>query len=329
MDTLTRPRLDLGLVTGLGDRLEAALRRKVVGHDGVVERLLMALLCGGHVLLEGVPGLAKTLLVRTLAGALQADFRRIQFTPDLLPSDLLGSLVFRQDRGVFTISKGPLFANVVLADEVNRAPAKVQSALLEAMEERSVTLGGRTLPLPDPFLVLATENPLEHQGTYPLAEAQLDRFMMMLRVDYPSQTEEVAILRGVRERSDGPGAGPVATAEELLRARRVVADIHADDRLLEYVVALVRGTRDPALAGLPELEGLVACGASPRAGIWLVEAARARAALAGRDYALPEDVKALAPDVLRHRLVLTFEAHAGAVDADEVIARILDTVPVP
>jgi MoxR-like ATPase len=290
--------------------------------------MLVALLAGGHVLLEGVPGLAKTTLVRSLAQALDVDFRRIQFTPDLLPSDLLGTLVLRPDRGTFAISRGPVFANVVLADEVNRAPAKVQSALLEAMEERQVTLGGRTLELPNPFLVLATQNPLEHQGTYPLAEAQLDRFMMMVRVGYPSREDELTILRRA---ADGTSTtwGPVATAADIVEARAAVAGVHVDDALLGYVVAVVRGTREPASVGLPELGGLVECGASPRAGIWLVAAARARAYLKGRAYAVPDDVKTLAPDVLRHRLILTYEAHARGLDTDHVVARVLAAIPVP
>jgi MoxR-like ATPase len=309
-------------------QVEASLRETIVGQDEVIERLLVALLAGGHVLLEGVPGLAKTLLVRTLARSLEVEFRRIQFTPDLLPSDVLGTLVLQPEGGRFAISRGPIFANVVLADEVNRAPAKVQSALLEAMEEGQVTLGGRTMPLPDPFLVLATQNPLEHQGTYPLAEAQLDRFLLMLRVRYPRKDEEVTILRrgadGVRA-----SAGAVATAADVRSARQAVRAVRVDDRILEYAVALVRATREPASAGLPELQGLVGWGASPRAGLGLVAAGRARAWLRGRDFVLPEDLKALAPDVLRHRLVLTYEASVRGVAADEVVGRVLDHVTVP
>ena len=309
-------------------RVEEALRHTIVGQEAVVDGLLVALLAGGHVLLEGAPGLAKTLMVRSLARTLEVDFRRVQFTPDLLPSDVLGTLVLQPNGGGFAISRGPIFANVVLADEVNRAPAKVQSALLEAMEARQVTLGGRTLPLPEPFLVLATQNPLEHQGTYPLAEAQLDRFLLMLRVGYPPKDAEVTILRkGIA--GGGTLPAPVATAADVLSAREQVARVHVSDLLLEYAVALVRATRQPAAAGLPEVQGLVAWGASPRAGLGLVHAARARAWLRGRAHVLPEDVKALAPHVFRHRVVLTYEAAVRGVDADEVVARVLEHVPVP
>jgi len=312
----------------IGARVEDALHDRIVGQDQVVRRLLVALLAGGHVLLEGVPGLAKTRMVRTLARALDVGFRRIQFTPDLLPSDVVGTLVFRPDRGTFVVSKGPVFANVVLADELNRAPAKVQSALLEAMEERQVTLGGTTLVLPDPFLVLATENPIEQQGTYPLAEAQLDRFMMMLRVGYPSRGEERAILRLAAE-GGGREVRPVASGQDILGARHAVAAVRVEDPLLSYVVDIVRATREPAAVGLPELEGLVEFGASPRAGIHLVAAARALALLRGRDFVLPEDVKDLAGDVLRHRLVLTFEGQARGLGTDEVVEGILAAVAVP
>jgi MoxR-like ATPase len=312
----------------LGSRVEAALRRRIVGQDAVIDRLLIALLAGGHVLLEGVPGLAKTLMVRSLADALAVDFRRIQFTPDLLPSDVVGSTVFRPDRGDFVASPGPVFANLVLADELNRAPAKVQSALLEAMQERQVTLGGRTLELPDPFMVLATENPIEQQGTYPLAEAQLDRFLMMVRLDYPGRGDERQILRnaggsGLRE------IEPVADAADIRSARLAVREVAVADPLLDYVVDLVRATREPAAVGLSELEGLIEYGASPRAGLALVAAARARAFLRGAAFVVPEDVQALAPDVLRHRLVLSYEATARGVTSDGAIGRILETVPVP
>ena len=312
----------------LGRRVEAAVRTRIVGQDRVVERLLVALLAGGHVLLEGVPGLAKTLMVRSLADALDVDFKRVQFTPDLLPSDVVGSLVFRPDKGTFMPSKGPVFANVVLADELNRAPAKVQSALLEAMQEGQVTLGGHTLDLPSPFMVLATQNPIEQQGTYPLAEAQLDRFLMMLRLGYPSSEEERRILRAA---ADGPpgSLGRVANAGDLLDVRSQVESVRIEDSLLEYVVDIVRATRRPASVGLPDLEGLIEFGASPRAGIGLVSAARAMAFLRDRDYAVPDDVKDLAPDVLRHRIVLTYEAIARAVDVDLLVDSLLDAVPVP
>lgn len=312
----------------LAQRLREALGDAVLGQDAVIERVLVSLLAGGHVLLQGVPGLAKTLLVRTLARAVQADFRRIQFTPDLLPSDIVGTLVLQPGGGGFAISRGPIFAHLVLADEINRAPAKVQSALLEAMEEGQVTLGGRTLELPRPFLVMATQNPLDHQGTYPLAEAQLDRFLLMVRVAYPEAGDELAVLQRALAGAPAPVA-PVATAEEILAARREVEGVRVDTRLLQYALAVVRATRDPGSAGVPGLDGLVALGASPRAGLALVAAARARAWLEGRSFALPEDVKELAPDVLRHRIVPTYEAAVRGITAEDVVAAVLGHVPVP
>ncbi len=312
----------------LSRHVEAALARDIVGQVDVLERVLISLLAGGHVLLEGVPGLAKTRLVRSLARALHADFRRIQFTPDLLPSDIVGTMVLRRDGTGFGVARGPIFANIVLADEVNRAPAKVQSALLEAMEERQVTLGGRTLELPDPFMVLATQNPLEQQGTYPLAEAQLDRFLMKLRVTYPPYDDEVLILRRAAE-GDAERGSPVATTDDVLEARASVARVRVDDRIIRYAVALARATREPAGAGLSELGELLECGASPRAAIGLVTSARAMAWMRGRPFVLPEDVKALVPDVFRHRLMLTYKAETQGVDSDAVLERILDSVPIP
>lgn len=316
------------LAPSLAQRLREALGDAVLGQDAVIERVLVSLLAGGHVLLQGVPGLAKTLLVRSLARAVQADFRRIQFTPDLLPSDIVGTLVLQSGGGGFAISRGPIFAHLVLADEINRAPAKVQSALLEAMEEGQVTLGGRTLDLPRPFLVMATQNPLEHQGTYPLAEAQLDRFLLMIRVGYPEAGDELAVLRRALDGAPKEVL-PVASAEEILAARREVEEVHVDARLLQYVLAVVRATRDPGAMGVPGLDGLVALGASPRAGLALVAAARARAWLEGRTFVLPDDVKELAPDVLRHRVVPTYEAAVRGMGADDVVAAILGHVPVP
>ncbi len=303
--------------------------RVIVGQRALVERLLIGLLTGGHVLLEGVPGLAKTLTVSTLARALDASFRRIQFTPDLLPADLVGTLVYNQSDGRFSVKKGPVFAHVVLADEVNRAPAKVQSALLEAMQERQVTIGAATYPLPEPFLVLATQNPIEQEGTYPLPEAQVDRFLLKVSVGYPSRTDELEILR--RHARTGPEADvqAVVRPEGILAARRTIDALYVDERVEGYVVDLVLATRDPARWGMPDLAGLVQFGASPRATIGLALAARAHAFLDGRAYVTPDDVRALAPDVLRHRLALTYEAEAEEVTADDVVARVLARVEVP
>jgi MoxR-like ATPase len=313
---------------GLQHRILASVRRRVVGHARAVERLLVALLAGGHVLLEGVPGLAKTLLARTLADTLDASFRRIQFTPDLLPSDILGSMIFQKETGSFVPAPGPIFANVVLADEINRAPPRVQSALLESMEERQISLGDQTFPLREPFLVLATQNPLEHHGTYPLAEAQIDRFMMHLELGYPDRAEEKEILR-LACRPPGGEMASVVSSPELLEAREAVQRIHVDDRIQDYVVEIVQGTRDPGAAGLPEMAPLLDAGASPRGGIHLQEAARARAYLQDRSYVVPEDIKRLAPDVLRHRLILTVEARAQGVGPDTVLRQILSRTPVP
>jgi MoxR-like ATPase len=306
-------------------RVMDEVSRRVVGQTAMVERLLIGLLTGGHILLEGVPGLAKTLAVRTLAEILKATFSRIQFTPDLLPADVIGTMVFNQKTQEFHPKRGPLFAHIVLADEINRAPAKVQSALLEAMQEHQVTIGGETYPLPEPFLVLATQNPIEQEGTYPLPEAQLDRFLLKVRVDYPSRLEEREVLL----RMSGGEPIPVAkvlSPDAVLAARRALAAVHLDQRLVDYIVDLVRATREPAAVGLAALAPLVAFGASPRASIALAQAARAYASLQGRDYVVPEDVRALAPDVLRHRLVLTFEAEAEDVTTDTVVSQILGAV---
>jgi MoxR-like ATPase len=309
------------------DQVVSEIGHVIVGQKDMVESLLTGLLCGGHVLLEGVPGLAKTLAVNTLANCLSGSFKRIQFSPDLLPADLVGTLVFDQARQQFTPRKGPVFANLVLADEVNRAPAKVQSALLECMQERQVTIGDTTYPLDDPFLVLATMNPIEQEGTYPLPEAQVDRFMLKVRVDYPSREEERLIL----DRMTGatlPTVRPVATLEDVRRARDVAASVYVDDRLKDYMVNLVLATRDPKAFGL-DLQGLVRWGASPRASIALLKASRAHAFLRMRGYVTPEDVKTIAPDVLRHRVVLTYEAEAEDLRPDDVVRRVLDAVEVP
>jgi MoxR-like ATPase len=316
------------LLRGVAD----AVHRRVVGQNETIQGLLIALLTGGHVLLEGLPGLAKTLLVRSLADALHTTFRRVQFTPDLLPGDIVGTPVFHQGTGEFRVYKGPIFANVVLADEVNRAPPKVQSALLEAMEEEQVTIDGTSYPLPTPFLVLATQNPIEQQGTYPLAEAQLDRFMMKLRIGYPSRDEEREIIQrvalGETAEADTVGASP-ASAEAILAARGELDGVRVDARIVGYIVDLVFATREPETAGLSELKTLMEFGISPRATIFLTRASRARAYLEGRDFVLPDDVKAMAPLVLRHRLRTTYEADARGIDSDELVHRLLDGVPAP
>ena len=302
--------------------------RRVVGQEAMIERLLVGLLAGGHILLEGVPGLAKTLAISSLAESIRTVFRRIQFTPDLLPADIIGTMVFDQKTSEFHVKRGPLFANIVLADEVNRAPAKVQAALLEAMQEKQVTIGGETHVLEEPFLVLATQNPIEQEGTYPLPEAQLDRFMLKIHVGYPSRDEEKEILWRMAAGRPIP-ITPVADGAEILALRRTVAELYMDQKIVDYIVDVVRATRAPHKVGLHEVKALVAYGGSPRASIHLAQAARAYAYIRGRSYVVPEDVKAMAPDILRHRVLLTFEAEAEDVSADDVIAKILEAVPVP
>ena len=302
--------------------------RRIVGQRAMVERLAVGLLTGGHVLLEGVPGLAKTLAVRTLAETFKAAFSRIQFTPDLLPADIVGTMIFDQRTQEFRPKQGPLFANIVLADEINRAPAKVQSALLEAMQERQVSIGGQTFPLPDPFLVLATQNPIESEGTYPLPEAQLDRFLLKVRVGYPSRSEEREILQRMSSGEPIPVA-PVLDPKVVLELRKVALHAHLDPRLADYIVDLVRATREPQAVGLGALGPLVAFGASPRASIALAQASRAHAVLQGRGYVTPQDIQALAPDVLRHRIVLSFEAEAEDVTSDTIVEQVLAKVKVP
>ncbi|MEO8180544.1 MAG: AAA family ATPase [Deltaproteobacteria bacterium] len=307
--------------------LMAEVGKVVVGQTYMIERILIGLLTGGHVLLEGVPGLAKTLTVRTICDAISAKFSRIQFTPDLLPADLIGTVIYNQKTSEFTSKLGPVFANLVLADEINRAPAKVQSALLEAMQEHQVTIGDKTYPLPDPFVVLATQNPIEQEGTYPLPEAQVDRFMLMVKVGYPSRAEE----RKLMDRMTGPVPAKVvarATPAQLLSARRVVREIYTDDRVRDYIVDIVLATREPPRA-LRDLQPLIEYGASPRASIALNLAAKAHAFLRGRAYVEPDDVKAIGPDVLRHRLVLSYEAEAEEVDAETIVRRVFEAVEVP
>lgn len=302
--------------------------RVIVGQQILLERLLIGLLADGHLLLEGLPGLAKTLAVRTLASTIDCDCRRVQFTPDLLPSDLIGTMIYNQKSGDFTVQKGPIFTNILLADEVNRAPAKVQSALLESMQERQVTIGGASHQLPVLFLVLATQNPLEHEGTYPLPEAQVDRFLFKLIVSYPSRTEEREIIDRMTDAAE-PTTRVVIHPDRVLRAREIVRGLHVDDRIKEYVLDIVAATREPAKWGLKDLAGLIQFGASPRAGINLVKAAKAHAFLAGRAYVLPEDVKAMVHDTIRHRLIPTYQAEADGVTADQMLDRILAAVPVP
>ena len=304
------------------------LGRVIVGQRPMLERLLIGLLADGHVLLEGVPGLAKTLAVRTLASTIAAEFHRIQFTPDLLPADLIGTMIYNQRSGDFAVQKGPIFTNLLLADEINRAPAKVQSALLEAMQEKQVTIGGQTFPLSELFLVLATQNPIEHEGTYPLPEAQVDRFMFKLVVTYPERREEREVLDRMTAGPE-PVARPVLEPERVLRARRLVRQVYADDRIKEYVLDLVTATREPGAAGLAALAPLIEFGASPRAAIFLLRAAKALAFLNGRAYVTPEDIKALGLDVLRHRVILTYRADADGIDSDELLRRIFEAVPVP
>ncbi|HEX9295417.1 MAG TPA: AAA family ATPase [Polyangiaceae bacterium] len=310
------------------ERLMSEVGKVIVGQTYMIERILIGLLTGGHVLLEGVPGLAKTLTVRTLCDAIHAQFARVQFTPDLLPADLIGTVIYNQTRGEFTSKLGPIFANLVLADEINRAPAKVQSALLEAMQERQVTIGEKSYPLPDPFVVMATQNPIEQEGTYPLPEAQIDRFMLMVKVGYPSKTEERQIMdrmTGVL----GVRAEPVVTPQELVDARKVVRDVYLDDRVKDYIVEVVFASREPERRGMKELASLIEYGASPRASIALALAARAHAFLRRRGYVTPEDVKAVGPDVLRHRLVLSYEAEAEEVTAEQIVRRVFEVVEVP
>jgi MoxR-like ATPase len=300
----------------------------LVGQRMLLERLLIALLADGHILLEGVPGLAKTLAVKTLSDCIQTRFQRIQFTPDLLPADLIGTMIYNQKTGEFVPKPGPIFSNIILADEINRAPAKVQSALLEAMQERQVTIGPTTYPLEQPFLVLATQNPIEQEGTYPLPEAQVDRFMLKVLVSYPNKEEELAILERMAT-GETPTARPRVTPEEILAARELLHRIYIDERVKRYIVDLVFATRFPAEAGLAELSDLIRYGASPRATIYLTLAAKAHAFLRGRGYVTPEDVKAIAPDVLRHRVILSYEAEAEELTADDVVRRVLDHVEVP
>jgi len=303
------------------------VKKIVVGQDHFLERVMVAMLAQGHLLVEGVPGLAKTLTVKTLARTIHGNFRRIQFTPDLVPADLVGTRIYSQKTGDFTTSLGPVFTNLLLADEINRAPAKVQSALLEVMQERQVTIAGQTHKVPEPFLVMATQNPIETEGTYPLPEAQVDRFMMKVLVGYPTEEEEFVIVERVTGAEAAVAA--VTTTEQLAQAQRDCRKVYVDPSLIKFAVKLAAVTRDPARHGLPEMAGFLSFGASPRAPIHLIEGARALATLRGRTYVLPQDVVDLVPDVFRHRLVLTYEALAEGITADELIHRVLRKIPAP
>jgi MoxR-like ATPase len=319
---------------GTGDRPEVSLeevlyhvKRVIVGQDALLERMVVALVAKGHLLVEGVPGLAKTLAVKTFANALGVEFQRIQFTPDLVPADIVGTRIYNQKAGAFEVSLGPIFANLILADEINRAPAKVQSALLEAMQERQVTIGRDTHPLPDPFLVMATQNPIESDGTYPLPEAQVDRFMLKVLVDYPTPTEEFVIVE--RMIAGLEDVHEVMDVQQLRSLQKAVQTVFVDPKLIEYAVRVATATRDPAAVGLGDLARYITFGVSPRASIYMVLAAQALALVRGRQYVLPEDVRAMAPDVLRHRLVLSYEALSDDVSAEHVVDAILSRVPSP
>ncbi len=318
-------------VDALAEKLSAVQKevgRVVVGQQYMVERLLLALIADGHILLEGLPGLAKTTAVKTLAGVVKTDFSRISFTPDLLPADVIGTEIYRPNTGEFNVKKGPVFTNLLLADEINRAPAKVQSALLEAMQERQVTLGDQTYALDRPFLVLATQNPVEQEGTYPLPEAQVDRFMLKLKIGYPSRDEE----REIMKRAASPLKEPlevVLSPEDILEARSLADQIYMDPKVENYIVDLVFATREPGLHKLQEIEPFIEVGASPRATINLNRAARVQALMSGRAYVTPQDIKTIAPDILRHRLILTYEAEARGFDQDDIVTKILSTVDVP
>ena len=311
------------------DTLRTEMGKVIVGQSNLVDTLLIGLLSNGHILLEGVPGLAKTLAITTLAKAVDADFARVQFTPDLLPADLVGTLIYSQKNEDFTVRKGPVFANFILADEINRAPAKVQSALLEAMQEHQVTIGDETYPLPEPFLVLATQNPLEQEGTYPLPEAQVDRFMLKARISYPKRMEELDIIRMNLSGEGMPAVERVITPADIMRARKVVEQVYMDEKIEKYIIDIIFATREPGEYKLDRLQPLIAYGGSPRASIALAKAARAYAFISRRGYVIPEDVRAVCHDVLRHRIGLTYEAEAENITSEQIITDILNNVIVP
>jgi MoxR-like ATPase len=310
------------------EKIDQEVHKIIVGQTYMVERLLIGLLCNGHVLLEGVPGLAKTMTVKTLSQVIQTKFQRIQFTPDLLPADLLGTLIYNQKTGDFLVRKGPIFSNLILADEINRSPAKVQSALLEAMQERQVTISDHTYPLEEPFLVMATQNPIEQEGTYPLPEAQVDRFMLKLSINYPAKNEELEIMQRMTS-GEELSVTPLISPQEIISARKVVNEVYMDEKIDKYIIDIVFATRNPEEYGLKEIEPLIAFGASPRASINLKLAAKAHAFLRRRGYVTPEDIKAIGMDVLRHRIIVTYEAEAEEVTAEDVIRRVLNQVEVP
>ena len=310
------------------EKIVNEVSKVIVGQTYMVERLLIGLLANGHILLEGVPGLAKTLTVFTLSQTIKTKFQRIQFTPDLLPADLLGTLIFNQKDGKFTTKKGPIFSNLILADEINRSPAKVQSALLEAMQERQVTIGEETYKLEEPFLVLATQNPIEQEGTYPLPEAQVDRFMLKLNVGYPSKEEELEIIRR-QTRGQKYEAQPVITPDDIVKARQVLSEVYIDEKIEKYIVDIVFATREPSNYGLEELKDLITFGASPRASIYLTQAAKAHAFLRRRGYVTPEDVRSIGMDVMRHRVILSYEAEAEEMSTEDVIRKVLNRIEVP
>ncbi len=314
--------------SGFIDLLFSEMGKVIVGQKDMVEKLTIGLLANGHVLLEGVPGLAKTLAIKSLAGSMNAKFQRIQFTPDLLPADLIGTLIYNQKDGAFQIKKGPIFSNFILADEINRAPAKVQSALLEAMQERQVTIGDKTFKLEEPFLVLATQNPIEQEGTYPLPEAQVDRFMLKVKIDYPTKDEELLIMRA-NSVGNPPTVNPVINPEQIFTARKLVESVYMDEKIEKYILDIVFATRNPKMYGLESLSELIAYGASPRASLSLVEGARATAFIRRRGYVIPEDVRSIAYDVLRHRIAVTYEAEAEEITSENIISEILNNVEVP
>ncbi len=318
---------DVKKASGLIDKLKKEIAKAIIGQEEMITRLIIGILCSGHILLEGVPGIAKTLAVNTLAKALSLDFKRIQFTPDLLPSDLIGTSVYHPKEGTFSVEKGPVFTNIVLADEINRAPPKVQSALLEVMQEKQVTIAGETFKTQNPYFVLGTQNPIEQEGTYPLPEAETDRFMMKVLIDYPKREDEKEIVMRYGA-ATSPQITPQMGPEDIIALQALVKKVYLDDKILNYIISIVFATRDPKSANV-DIEGLLEYGASPRASLWLASCARAHALLEGRTYVTPYDVKEVAHDILRHRLVLSYEAQAQEVTPDEIITRIFNKIPVP